>query len=214
MAYIGKTPSNAGQLTSEEEYTATDVFGGGVGRRVFTLVTAVGRETDIIVSINGVGQPASAYTLSGTDNKTLTFPAPAAVAVGDVLRVQHIGYKPTTFIPAVNSVDGSHLKIGTPVVGDVIYYNGTDYIRLAKGTAAQVLTMNGGATAPSWADAAEGGGPALGAGGANTIIRTNLKTISENLTFVGNENGMTAGPITVADGYTVTVTSGSVWTIV
>ena len=206
MAYIGKSPANVGQLTSEQEITASAT------QDVFVLDTAIGRETDIIVSINGVVQPASAYTLGGTDNKTLTMSA--GLALNDVLRVHHLGYKPTTFIPGVNSVDGSHLKIGIPVVGDVIYYNGTDYIRLAKGTAAQVLTMNGGATAPSWADAAEGGGPALGAGGANTIIRTNLKTISENLTFVGNENGMTAGPITVADGYTVTVTSGSVWTIV
>ena len=206
MAYIGKSPANVGQLTSEQEITASAT------QDVFVLDTAIGRETDIIVSINGVVQPASAYTLGGTDNKTLTMSA--GLALNDVLRVHHLGYKPTTFIPGVNSVDGSHLKIGIPVVGDVIYYNGTDYIRLAKGTAAQVLTMNGGATAPSWAAAAEGGGPALGAGGANTIIRTNLKTISENLTFVGNENGMTAGPITVADGYTVTVTSGSVWTIV
>ena len=206
MAYIGKSPANVGQLTSEQEITAS------AAQVAFVLDTAIGRETDIIVSINGVVQPASAYTLGGTDNKTLTMSA--GLALNDVLRVHHLGYKPTTFIPGVNSVDGSHLKIGIPVVGDVIYYNGTDYIRLAKGTAAQVLTMNGGATAPSWADAAEGGGPALGAGGANTIIRTNLKTISENLTFVGNENGMTAGPITVADGYTVTVTSGSVWTIV
>ena len=206
MAYIGKSPANVGQLTSEQEIIAS------AAQVAFVLDTAIGRETDIIVSINGVVQPASAYTLGGTDNKTLTMSA--GLALNDVLRVHHLGYKPTTFIPGVNSVDGSHLKIGIPVVGDVIYYNGTDYIRLAKGTAAQVLTMNGGATAPSWADAAEGGGPALGAGGANTIIRTNLKTISENLTFVGNENGMTAGPITVADGYTVTVTSGSVWTIV
>ena len=74
--------------------------------------------------------------------------------------------------------------------------------------------MNGGATAPSWADAAEGGGPALGVGGVDTVIRTNKKTITENLTFAGTENGMSAGPVTVADGYTVTVANGSVWTIV
>ena len=44
------------------------------------------------------------------------------------------------------------------VQGDIIYADGTDTItRLAKGSAAQVLTMNGGATAPSWADAAGGG---------------------------------------------------------
>ena len=50
-------------------------------------------------------------------------------------------------------------KLNPPLVqGDIIYADGTDTItRLAKGTAAQVLTMNGGATAPSWADAAGGG---------------------------------------------------------
>ena len=191
MAYIGKSPAETGQLTSEQEITAS------AAQVEFVLDTAIGRETDIIVSINGVVQPASAYTLGGTDNKTLTFPAPAAVAVGDVLRVQHIGYKPTTFIPAVNSVDGTHLQIGTPAAGDVMYYNGTDYVRLAKGTAAQVLTMNGGATAPSWADAAEGGGPALGVGGVDTVIRTNKKTITENLTFAGTENGITSLQIPV-----------------
>ena len=43
------------------------------------------------------------------------------------------------------------------VAGDVIYADGTDTInRLAKGTAAQVLTMNAGATAPEWAAAAGG----------------------------------------------------------
>ena len=34
--------------------------------------------------------------------------------------------------------------------GDVIYFNGTNWIRLAKGTAAQALKMNSGATAPEW----------------------------------------------------------------
>ena len=113
MAYIGKSPAETGQLTSEEEFTATDVIGGSVGQRVFTLTQTVGRETDIIVSINGVGQPASAYTLSGADNKTLTFPAPAAVAVGDVLRVQHIGYKPTYTTVQDGSIDSAHLAAGS-----------------------------------------------------------------------------------------------------
>jgi hypothetical protein len=36
------------------------------------------------------------------------------------------------------------------VEGDIIYHNGTSWTRLAKGTAGQVLTMNGGATAPEW----------------------------------------------------------------
>lgn len=45
----------------------------------------------------------------------------------------------------------------TTTQGDLIYHNGTDNVRLAKGTAAQVLTMNAGATAPEWADASGSG---------------------------------------------------------
>jgi len=38
----------------------------------------------------------------------------------------------------------------TTTQGDLIYHNGTDNVRLAKGTAGQVLAMNSGATAPEW----------------------------------------------------------------
>ena len=55
------------------------------------------------------------------------------------------------------------------------------------------------------------GGPSLG---TNSVIRTNAQTISEDITFAGTENGMTAGPVTIAATYTVTVTSGSTWTVV
>jgi len=53
------------------------------------------------------------------------------------------------------------------------------------------------------------GGPSLG---TNSIIRTNINTISENITVPANTNGMTAGPVTIADGYTVTLTG--TWSIV
>lgn len=41
--------------------------------------------------------------------------------------------------------------------GDILYRGTTEWERLAKGTAAQVLTMNAGATAPEWATPASGG---------------------------------------------------------
>ncbi len=47
----------------------------------------------------------------------------------------------------------------TTTQGDVIYHNGSDNVRLAKGTAGQVLTMNAGATAPEWATAGSGSWP-------------------------------------------------------
>ena len=55
-----------------------------------------------------------------------------------------------------------------------------------------------------------GGGSSLGEG---SIIRTNAKVIAENITFAGNENGSTVGPVTVNNNYTVTVTNGSTWII-
>ena len=49
-----------------------------------------------------------------------------------------------------NGVDGTEIAIGSDAQGDVIYYDGTNWVRLAKGTAGQVLEMNAGATAPEW----------------------------------------------------------------
>ena len=48
-----------------------------------------------------------------------------------------------------NTVDGGNLAMGSDAAGDVLYYNGTDYIRLAKGTDGQVLTLASGV--PTWA---------------------------------------------------------------
>jgi len=47
-------------------------------------------------------------------------------------------------------------SVGSDAAGDVLYHNGTSYVRLAKGTAGQVLTMDSGATAPEWTSAAGG----------------------------------------------------------
>ena len=55
-------------------------------------------------------------------------------------------------------------EVGSDAAGDILYHNGTSYVRLAKGTADQVLTMNDGATAPNWETA--------GGGGAWTLIHT------------------------------------------
>lgn len=53
------------------------------------------------------------------------------------------------------------------------------------------------------------GGPSLG---VNSIIRTNGDTISENITIPTGTNGMTAGPVEIAAGFTVTVNGN--WSIV
>ena len=74
---------------------------------------------------------------------------------------------------ADNSVTGSKIAMGSDAQGDILYYDGTDYTRLAKGTAGQVLKINSGATAPEW-----------GTAGAGSV------------TSVGSGTGLTGGPIT------------------
>ena len=54
------------------------------------------------------------------------------------------------------TVSNASIALGSDAAGDIMYHNGTKYIRLAKGTAAQVLAINSGATAPEWTTAAGG----------------------------------------------------------
>jgi len=48
--------------------------------------------------------------------------------------------------------------------------------------------------------------------GTASIIRTNANTINENITIPANTNGMSAGPITIANGKTVII--AGTWSIV
>tara|TARA_R110000751_G_C13493506_1_gene449402 strand:- start:60 stop:575 length:516 start_codon:yes stop_codon:yes gene_type:complete len=95
---------------------------------------------------------------------------------------------------------GLTLSLGTPATGSV----GVTQLS-ATGTPSSATALKGDNT---WGTA---GGPSLG---TDAIIRTNAKVIASNITFLGSENGMTAGPVTINSGITVTVTSGSTWTIV
>ena len=53
-------------------------------------------------------------------------------------------------ISAITNPKAFKFSLASQVAGDIMYFNGTDWIKLAKGTAGQVLTMNAGATAPEW----------------------------------------------------------------
>jgi hypothetical protein len=57
------------------------------------------------------------------------------------------------------------------------------------------------------------GGSAVG-GGTDKVFYENDTTITANYTIGTNKNAMTAGPITINNGVTVTVPSGSVWSII
>lgn len=50
--------------------------------------------------------------------------------------------------------------------------------------------------------------------GGDAVFWENDKVVTADYTITSNKNAMTAGPVTVNNGVTVTVPSGSVWTIV
>ena len=114
------------------------------------------------------------------------------------------------------SVDGSQIT-GFSQNG-VLVGNGSGAIGVtAVGTAGQVLTSNG-SSAPTYQDAASGGGPGLdgGTAGEESVIRLNANQISgnANLTVLSGKNGMTAGPINITSGSTLTIQTGANWHLI
>ena len=93
-----------------------------------------------------MGTNTNAYLLvaDGTNFNPVAMSGDAAITNAGVLSI------------AVNSIDGTHIALGSDAEGDVMYYNGTNYVRLAKGTDDHVLTMNG--NVPNWEAASGGGG--------------------------------------------------------
>ena len=57
------------------------------------------------------------------------------------------------------------------------------------------------------------GGGATG-GGSDDVFYENSVNVTASYTITTNKNAMTAGPVTMADGITITIPVGSTWTIV
>jgi len=83
------------------------------------------------------------------------------------------------------------------------------------GTSGQVLTSQGSGSSPQWADAAGGG--ATG-GGSDKIFIENGQTVTTDYTLGttlgATANAVSAGPVSINSGITVTIPSGSNWVIV
>ena len=169
MGYIGNEPTTG--------HFPVDNFTSS-GGSTYTLTRAPASAGAIEVSVQGVLQPTTAYTVSGS---TLTM---AGVTTGVKIFVRHLGETLSLPTPAdgsvttaklgTNSVDGTKIAMGSDARGDILYHGATDYARLAKGSSGQVLTM--GANDPAWA---------AGGGGTWTLIGTSVASDSASLTVTG-----------------------------
>ena len=90
----------------------------------------------------------------------------------------------------------SSTRPGSPFAGQAIFETDTGLSFVWSGSA--------------WEPAGGGGG----ASGADGAINLNNNEITADYTFDANTNGVSAGPITIASGVTVTVGATSAWSIV
>jgi len=82
---------------------------------------------------------------------------------------------------------------------------------LAAGTSGQFLKTQGAAANPTWADVPAG---APTGGGTEKVFYENENAVDTDYTLTTNFNAVTAGPVTVASGVTITVPAGQAWVIV
>ncbi len=110
-----------------------------------------------------------------------------------------------------NAVTGAKIAMTSDAQGDVLFYGGTDYERLAAGTSGYFLKTLGSGADPAWAEVPAG---APTGGGTEKVFYENENSVDTDYTLTTNYNAVSAGPVTVASGVTVTIPAGQAWVIV
>jgi hypothetical protein len=107
------------------------------------------------------------------------------------------------------SFDGTSNVTGTATLATVNSNVGS----FGSSTAIPVVTVNAKGLVTAVSTATVAGGQYFGSASVKAIAY-NSQTIGENVTVTTGNNGLSAGPITISNGFTVTVESGAYWTIV
>ena len=103
-----------------------------------------------------------------------------------------------TITPSDNTVTGAKIALGSDAAGDVMYYNGTNYIRLAKGSNGEVLTLASGV--PSWAaDSTNVTGTSVGGDLSGTVGNAQIASNKVGITELNVSDG-SAGQILKTNG--------------
>jgi hypothetical protein len=154
----------------------------------------------------------------GAINGTLIGNSTAAAITGTTITASTVFAGSGASLSALN---GSNISSGTIAVGvggtgigsltnnNVILGNGSSAVKfVAPGTAGNVLVSDG----TTWTSNTAPSSGALAAGN-NSIIINNVN-ITANATIAAGQNGFSVGPITTANGVTVTVSAGQEWVVI
>ena len=227
MPYIGNN------LRSNNAYKTVDDVSSSFNGSLQTFALTVNGsapvpfpkyETQLIISVGGVVQePGTGFTLSGTNIVFGSAPASGEnffgviLAAADYLNAGGTFPDGTVAVPSITFSDDTDTGIFRSGSGLVsISANGVKVATFptSAGSADQVLATNG-AGVLSFVD--QSGGGAVG-GGNDKLFIENGTTMTTNYTigteFGATANALSAGPITINAGVTLTIPSGSVYTVV
>ena len=144
------------------------------GNIVIGNVDAASATNDVTLKITGYDGTTTANWIAGDSSANVTIGGDLTVSGDDITMATNTSGAAliadgTNFNPVVisgdisigtdgaasiaaNSVDGTHIALGSDAQGDIMYYNGTNYVRLAPGTDGQLLKTQGSSANPAWAD--------------------------------------------------------------
>jgi hypothetical protein len=233
MPYIGKEPARVPVTAADipdNSITAAKIIDGAIS--IADIANNAVTEDKLADSINttiaantaktGITSGQASAIVANTAKTGITSGQASAITANTakVTNATHTGdvTGSTALTIAVDAVDIPMLS-ATGTAGNTTFLRGDNTWATAGSTSASDLTSGTlpDARFPSTLPAISGanltgltaGGPSLGTA---SVIRTNAQTISENITIGSTTNGMSAGPITIADSYTVTVNGN--WSIV
>ena len=175
--------------------TLSGTWGTAVNNQITQLIE------DSIAGTATASVTSGDWTLTDVDGASDTARCAILIATGTPGTTRYINApEQSKAYVVINQSDSTiYLRGGTtPTTGDfvlagssaVFAWNGSDFIKIAGG-----------------------GGGATG-GGTDQIFYNNGQTVTTNYSIPSGDNSGTFGPVSVASGVTVTVPTGSVWTVV
>lgn len=165
------------------------------------VASSVNPSGDVDVSNTGVFSIASGVIIDADvkSDAAIAFSKLASLTSGNIL-VGSAGNVPTSVNPsgdadvsATGAFTVTDLTIASEAQGDVLYFNGTNWVRLAPGTSGEFLKTLGAAANPAWGTPTA---PALTfvsdttASAATNVDLTSLSSTAYMLVGVGDVNGV------------------------
>ena len=138
MPFLGRTITTNLADFHTDNYAAGSGFTAGSTTSLALTISGIDDKNALRISFDGVNQHHDTWSLSSS---TVTFDTAIPTGVANV-EIQY-GKQPTSSAFEANSVDGTHIALGSDAQGDVLYYDGSNYARLAAGTSGQFLKTDG-----------------------------------------------------------------------